>query len=41
MKKEPSPKKRLNLLGAMRIRGRKVRLIKRNRQPTMKKAPKA
>jgi hypothetical protein len=41
MKKEPRLKNKLNLFGAMNIRGRNVSERNKNRQPTMKKAPNA
>ena len=41
MKKEPRLKKRLNLLGAMKIRGKNVKDRNRKRTPTIKKTPKA
>ena len=41
MKNEPKLKKKLNLFGAMRINGRKVKAKKRNKQPITKKTPNA
>jgi hypothetical protein len=41
MKNDPRLKKKLNLLGAMKSRGRHVIDISRNRAPTMKKTPNA
>ncbi len=35
---DPMPKNMLNLVGDMRIRGRSVRLIIRNKLPAMKNA---
>ena len=41
MKKEPKLKKRLNLFGAMKIRGKKVKDSRRKMKPTQRKTPKA
>lgn len=41
MKNEPKLKKVLNLLGAIRIKGRKVRARNRNKHPITKNTPNA